>query len=60
MPVRFTPTCAPRFEIVVERFPGLRRLQMWDAIASLTEGRLRRLRRDLEDKADAIRLPMPS
>ncbi|WP_062017838.1 hypothetical protein [Aureimonas sp. AU4] len=60
MPLSFKSTRVPHLRIVVERFPGLHSLEMRDAIATLAEKRLRRLRMDLEDKANAILLPMPS
>lgn len=60
MPDIFKPTRVPHLRIVIERFPGLQSLEMRDAIASLAEKRLRRLRMDLEDRASAILLPMPS
>lgn len=59
MPAVFKPTRAEHLRIVIERFPGLQSLEMRDAIASLAEKRLRRLRMDLEDKANAILLPTP-
>ncbi len=46
---------------VLDHMPGLRSAEMRDIITTAAEKRLRRIRMDLEDEANAIRVPsLPS
>lgn len=55
---RFAPTRAAHLHIVTELFPGLQSLEMRSIVTSMAEKRLRRIRMELEDQVNAIRLPI--
>ncbi|WP_062234786.1 hypothetical protein [Aureimonas sp. N4] len=57
---RFTPTKATHLWLVTELFPGLQSLEMRTIVASMVEKRLRRIRMEIEDQVNAIRMPTPS
>ncbi len=54
---RFAPTRAAHLSLVTELFPGLQSLEMRTIISSMAEKRLRRIRMELEDQTNAIRMP---
>ncbi len=54
---RFAPTKAAHLWLVAELFPGLQSLEMRSIVTTMAEKRLRRIRMELEDQANAIRLP---
>ncbi|WP_168990561.1 hypothetical protein [Aureimonas flava] len=45
-------------KLVIELFPGLQSSEMRTIVTSMAEKRLRRIRMELEDQANAIRLPI--
>ncbi|RIX98695.1 hypothetical protein D3218_16010 [Aureimonas flava] len=55
---RFAPTRAAHLKLVIELFPGLQSSEMRTIVTSMAEKRLRRIRMELEDQANAIRLPI--
>lgn len=55
---RFAPTRAVHLHLVTELFPGLQSLEMRSIVTTMAEKRLRRIRMELEDQANAIRLPI--
>lgn len=57
---RFLPTRAAHLSVVAELFPGLRSPEMRGIVATMTRKRLRRVRMDLEDRANGIRMPAPT
>ncbi len=57
---RFAPTRAAHLKLVIELFPGLQSSEMRTIVTSMAEKRLRRIRMELEDQANAIRMPIPS
>lgn len=51
------PTRVPFLHLVTERFPGLQSAEIRQIVSTLADKRLRRIRMDLEDRANAIRVP---
>ncbi|WP_019998564.1 hypothetical protein [Aureimonas ureilytica] len=53
----FRATRFAHLRIVLDHMPGLRSVEMRDIITTAAEKRLRRIRMDLEDEVNAIRVP---
>jgi len=53
----FRATRFAHLRLVLDRIPGLRSAEMRDIITTAAEKRLRRIRMDHEDEANAIRVP---
>jgi hypothetical protein len=56
----FRATRFAHLRIVLDHRPGLRSAEMRDIITTVAEKRLRRIRMDLEDEVNAIRVPSPA
>ncbi len=55
---RFARTSATHLHLVTELFPGLQSMEMRSIITTMATKRLRRIRMELEDQANAIRMPI--
>ncbi len=58
--LRFVSTKAAHLWLVAELFPGLQSLEMRTIVATMAEKGRRRIRMELEDQANAIRMPTSS